>query len=285
MHVDEVIKRYFDQGLKYAEIVDFLRIDYGITLTVRQLKYRLAKGGHFRRKNHSDIEDVIRFIHYQLQGSSQMFGYRFMHKKCMENNLRIPRHTVRLILRELDPNGVQLRKRRRLRRREYNGKGPNNIWHIDSYDKLKRYGICINGCIDGYSRKLIWLEATTNTSNPLIIGGHYITSVQKLGGCPRIVRVDRGTENFRLGDMQRWLRRNGADSFAGDNSLMYSRSTANQRIEQYWSFLRKNWTQFWLNIFNDLAAEGKFTGSWLDKNLIRLVFLRQVQVKIYFTGI
>ena len=27
--------------------------------------------------------------------------------------------------------------------------GPNYLWHMDSYDKLKPYGISIHGCIDG----------------------------------------------------------------------------------------------------------------------------------------
>ena len=28
--------------------------------------------------------------------------------------------------------------------------GPKYLWHIDGYAKLKRYGYCIHGCIDGY---------------------------------------------------------------------------------------------------------------------------------------
>ena len=27
--------------------------------------------------------------------------------------------------------------------------GPNYIWHCDGNDKLKKYGFCIHGCIDG----------------------------------------------------------------------------------------------------------------------------------------
>ena len=27
--------------------------------------------------------------------------------------------------------------------------GPNFLWHCDGYDKLKPYGLCIHGCIDG----------------------------------------------------------------------------------------------------------------------------------------
>lgn len=29
--------------------------------------------------------------------------------------------------------------------------GPNQVWHLDGFDKLKPYGFCIHGCIDGKS--------------------------------------------------------------------------------------------------------------------------------------
>ena len=71
----------------------------------------------------------------------------------------IQRETVRLVLKELDPEGVDRRSRYRLQRREYFAKGPNYIWHLDGYDKLKPFGFCIHGSIDGYSRRrLLWLE-------------------------------------------------------------------------------------------------------------------------------
>ena len=27
--------------------------------------------------------------------------------------------------------------------------GPNFIWHVDGYDKLSHFNLCIHGCIDG----------------------------------------------------------------------------------------------------------------------------------------
>ena len=275
-----LVKEFFYQGLTHGEISDFMLKYHNIIINRRQVRYILSKAGLFRRRHFSPLVDVTLFIQKQLQGSGRMNGYRFMHKKCIRNGLRIPLHTVRLIIKHLDPHGVQTRRAKRLQRRQYNGRGPNFLWHIDSYDKLKRFGICINGCIDGYSRKLIWLEATSNTNNPLIIAGHFIANVAKVGGCPRIVRMDRGSENVRLRDMQEWLRRDGADSFSGRNSVMCGRSTANQRIEQYWSFLRKHWTQFWLNMFKELSVAGYYNGSWLEKNLIQFVFLHHIQVEI-----
>ena len=62
---------------------------------------------------------------------------------------------VRQLLLRLDQEGVEKRKSRKLRRRIYRTLGPNYVWHIDEFDKLKPYGFSIHGCIDGYSRIII----------------------------------------------------------------------------------------------------------------------------------
>ena len=64
-------------------------------------------------------------------------------------------------------NSVQPRSRGKLIRRIYSNPGPDFLWHIDSYDKLIPYGICINGCIYGYLRYIIWLEVFKTNSDPL----------------------------------------------------------------------------------------------------------------------
>lgn len=65
------------------------------------------------------------------------------------------RETVRLALKVMDPDGVTGRKKHRLKRRKYFSPGPNFLWHIDGYDKLKAYGFAIHGWIDGYSRRIM----------------------------------------------------------------------------------------------------------------------------------
>ena len=42
--------------------------------------------------------------------------------------------------------------------------------HIDGHDKLKSFGFSLHGCIDGISRRLIWLEVSSSNKNPEIIG-------------------------------------------------------------------------------------------------------------------
>jgi len=79
-----------------------------------------------------------------------------------------------MILRELDPRGVDDRMRRRLVRRTYHAVGPNAVWHIDGYDKIKPFGLCVGGCVDGFSCKVIWLNVYFTNNDPKVIGGYYL---------------------------------------------------------------------------------------------------------------
>lgn len=51
---------------------------------------------------------------------------------------------------------------------------------MDAYDKLTPYGIAISGCIDGFSRKIIWLRVGRTASNPKVIAGYYIQAVKDI---------------------------------------------------------------------------------------------------------
>ncbi len=61
---------------------------------------------------------------------------------------------------ELDPAGIENRSRRRFVQRAYYTVGPNEIWHVDGYDKLKPFGVG-SGCIDGFSGKIMWLKCAS----------------------------------------------------------------------------------------------------------------------------
>lgn len=151
-----------------------------------------------------------------------------MHATCLQHGYVVSREEVRILLTVLDSAGVNTRKRRKLRRRQYHSKGPNSTWHIDGNDKLKPYGLCISGAIDGFSRKLIWLTMYHTNNNPKVIAGYYMEAVKEIGGAPAVIRADFGTENGMVEVLQR--------SLVGRNSFRYGRSTTNQRIECWWSF-------------------------------------------------
>ena len=130
------------------------------------LKRKLKSLELYRRKSYSDIVDVFPALLSLRHLVLCMHGYRWMHLKCKQFRYNIPREVIYELMRLLDPNGVQKRTRGRLVRRQYQNPDLKFVWDIDAYDKLKPYSIAISGCIDGYSRYVIWLEAVTMNSDP-----------------------------------------------------------------------------------------------------------------------
>lgn len=279
--IDNYLQEYHRLGYTQNEMRISLQVKYNISISARQLKRHLRRLHLFRRKYLSDISEVTVFIMNELSTSAQHLGYRMMHIRCVRAGLVVSAHKVRHILALLDPRGVSLRSKGRIVRRRYLSKGANFLWHIDSYDKLKPYGICINGCIDGFSRNIIWLEASRTSSDAKLIAGYFMQSVQRLGGCPMRIRGDMGTENAYVALLQQFMRRDGVDRWAGEGSFLYGKSTANQRIESFWSMLRKQHCQFWITQFKYFKEEGIYTGTYIDQELIRFCFLQLIQVVNY----
>lgn len=278
---DNLLKKYHRLGYTQNEMQVSLAVKHGIAISERHLRRHLNRLRLFRRKDHTDVAEVSVFVMNELRTCGQQLGYRMMHLKCVNAGLVVSRETVRHLLGVLDPRGIELRRKGRIVRRCYLSKGANFVWHLDSYDKLKPYGICINGCIDGFSRNVIWLEAYRTSSDAKLIAGYFMQSVRRLGGCPMRIRADMGTENCHVALLQQFMRRDGSDSWAGEGSFLYGKSTANQRIESFWSILRKQHCQFWISRFQHLKEEGDFTGTYIDKELIRFCFLQLIQVVNY----
>ena len=254
---DTLISVYFNLGFTYNEIAAFLKKCHGIQLSVRQLK-RVLKGLQ-RKRQKSLLQHVVNAVREELNGSGNLIGYLQMHRRIMiDHGLVIDRDTVRIILKHLDPAGVEHRSRRTFRRRLYSARGPNYLWHLDGYDKLKLFGFPIHGCIDGFSRRILWLRVAHSNNDPRVISSFYLSCIKEVKGVPRILRGDRGTENVNVAGLQRFFRRNSLDNMAGNKSFLYGRSVSNQRIEAWWAFLRKSDTDWWIR---DLADVGHFDNS------------------------
>ena len=160
-------------------------------------------------------------------------------------------------MKELDPEGVVRRQRHQLQRRKYYSKGPNYVLHLDGYDKLKPFGFAIHACIDGYSRKVLWLSLLQSNKDPKLVCHLFTDYFRSLGGVPRNIVGDRGTENVHIAAAQRFLRRNHTDSMSGFETFQYGRSVSNQRIEAFWSQLRRLCTGWWIDFFKDVVESGE----------------------------
>lgn len=275
--MDDRIRFYFDNGLTQSEIALCLSVIDDFHISVRHLRRRLSGLQLYRRRQYSDPERVVSFIASQLQGPGRLHGYRMMFERCRLNGLRLTREMVREVQLSLDPSGVEERRGRRLRRRHYRVPGPNYLWHMDSYDKLKPYGIAINGCIDGFSRHIIWMQAYFTNNNPRVIAGYYFRAVAERVGCPQIIRSDFGTENVHVNRLQEFLREDLTGTVHGP-CVFQGTSPANQRIESWWGIYRRQNADYWMDMFKELQSTGDFTGDATDKCLIRFCFLSLIQV-------
>lgn len=207
-------------------------------LSLSTLKRRLRNAGLTRRTDYTLIGTVNAAKTHELTGSGQLLGYRTLWQTLRQKYfLTVKRDDVMNAIRRLDPSGVQLRHRRRFVRKGYFTAGPKQVWHVDGYDKLKPFGIAISGCIDGFSRKVMWLRIGSSNNDPGIFVYHYLQCVSELV-VPARLRTDCGTESGTMVAIHCALRAQHTDDFAGALSHMYGTSTANQRIKS-WSFFRK----------------------------------------------
>ena len=89
-----------------------------------------------------------------------------------------------------------------------------------------RWKIVIHGCIDGYSRLIIYLHCSNN--NLAITVKQLFEAAVQVYGLPSRVRGDRGGENVEITNFVISQRGEGRGSF------LCWRSVHNQRIEQLW---------------------------------------------------
>lgn len=82
--------------------------------------------------------------------------------------------------------------------------------------------------------------------------------------------------------MHTYLRSSHIDENAGEICFIIGRSTANQRIEAYWSQLVKDGPGWWINFFKDLSDLGLFNGSDpVHQDCIRFCFMKILREELY----
>ena len=84
-----------------------------------------------------------------------------------------------------------------------------------------------------------------------------MSSVEQIGGCPRTVSTNCGTENVIIAALQHVFHDNIANN-QQTYGHRYVASTCNQRIKSWWSNFRKSLSEWWLELFKDLAVSGAF---------------------------
>ena len=125
----------------------------------------------------------------------------------------------------------------------------NNV--IIGYDKLKEYGFAIHGCVDGYSRYIVWMWVGYTNKKPEVVAKLYLRAGKENGCLPLTSRSDMGTETVYQSMMQMFV--------GGTTSHIYGTSTHNTRIESWWRILRETFNfQGWIEVFHSLKVTGEY---------------------------
>lgn len=122
---------------------------------------------------------------------------------------------------------------------------------MDGNHKLiEPYRIVIHGAIDGYSRLIVFLKASSNNRAETVLQ----VFLEAVGRCnlPSRVRTDFGMENVDVARVM--LERRGLNR----GSIITGTSVHNQRIERLWREVNRIVCSRFVNIFSFLEVNGLF---------------------------
>ena len=123
-------------GILTKQLCCLLEKQDDVRMHIRRLKRKL--NDLVLKRKEANCDDIVReLIKQEMQGAGSLAGYRYIwHALRLRHHVNVPRSQVASIMKEIDPQGVQERRSRRLKRRAYVSYGPNFCWHLDGRCKL-----------------------------------------------------------------------------------------------------------------------------------------------------
>ena len=282
------LKKYVAENYKRKEIIDFVRRDFpNYSWSIPTLDRRLRHFGIFYINKETPLTDVVSAVEKELKGPGKLLGYRALnHKLRTEHAICVPRKLVSDVQWDLDPEGVESRdvkkKKKKRPKKPFISDGPNWTFSLDGHDKLmgfqnSTFPIAVYGCLDTFSRKIIFLNVWDGNSNPQLIGKFFMLHLLNTHMIPCYLRVDKGTETGVMAAMQVYLMDKCGDMANPTDSVVYGPSTTN-KIERWWKDLHERMEKYW-KIELKLLIETRFYDPHCtdDRKMLAYIFIPVVQ--------
>ena len=212
----------------------------------------------------AELDDKI----VAIKQSFPNYGERMVMGHLLNSGIIVQRIRVRGSIHRVDPINTALRRSVTVRRRVYHVDGPNSLWHVDTNHKIIKWRIVIQGCVDGYSRTLIYLRCSDN-NRALTNLSFFVDAVQNYG-LPERVRTDLGGENV---DIWRYM----VEQHETDSAVITGSSTHNTRIERMWRDVYRCVSVSFCDAFHQLEEDGHLDVlNEVDMYCLHLVYIKKI---------
>ena len=185
------------------------------------------------------------------------------------NNVIVTREHVRNVVRTLDPEGTEMRKRKTIRRRVYQSNGIHHVWHMDGWHKLIKYGLVIHAAVDGGSRYVVFSHCSSNNQANTVLRW-FLGGCEELEVIPGSIRSDKGGENVQVYRFMMMVYNDDSSCFKASSSCH------NQPIERNWRDMRNSTMQPYKDFFLLLESLGMDVDNVIHMFCLHYLFVPRI---------
>ena len=232
-------------------------------------EYNIPYEGRFSNHSNEDLDNAVRSIKANHPNSGEVM----LQGHLRAQGINVQRDRIRSTIRDVDPEGIEARRRFRIHRRVYSVPCPNYLWHIDGNHKLIRWGFVLHHGIDGFSRLVTFGRFSGNNRAETVLQ-LFREAIERYGQ-PLRIRTDYGGENVDI-----W--RDMVNTYGEESrSVVVGSSVHNQRIERHNRAVNEQVISVFKLQFYELESQGILDPSnSTDLYCLHFIFLPRLNRSI-----